>query len=155
MARNTSEKDKNYAVVFEQIIANLKSHMTPEIYLRNPRFEVRGNRLQIFLDGISGSHYEICFRQAYYEFALHFESTAERNLERRQAFDAHLDVYAQIISRPVYSGKLENQGRMRVWYQIAPEPLNDRTVNGYSSNFSKFIAATYPTLEQLYLPKEI
>ena len=80
----------SYKAFYDQMIASLRANLPSPILARKPEFRVKSNRLQIFLDGIRGSHYEMCFRRDYHEFALHFESTPGRSLARRQAFDPHL-----------------------------------------------------------------
>ena len=83
-------KFKPYDLFYDQMIHYLRVNLANHIIARYPEFRVRSNRLQIILDGIRGSHYEMCFRRAYHEFALHFESTAARSISRRQAFDSLL-----------------------------------------------------------------
>ena len=151
--RSSPSNDKNpsYDTIFEQIQAGLNHKFPPGVTFHNPSFEHSApNRLRIFLDEIKGSHYEICFRRAYYEFALHFESTPALNLERRQPFDSSLDVLTNIVGILVRSGPLENKGRMRIWYEQKHEPIDRGKIIQYIDLYSRFITATFPILLKVY-----
>jgi hypothetical protein len=157
-----SDKPKQTQVVtlsYEEVHAQLKSDLLKlfptEVRSRKPDFKIKGNRMAIYLDRMPGCHYEICFRGAYYEFALHFQSTPERSLERRQAFDPHLSDLTHKMGFTVMSGKLENKGWMRVWYQFSPEDLTPQKVEIYTGLFIKFIAATFPILKRVYEQEEM
>jgi hypothetical protein len=143
-------KTLTYEAVHDQMKSNLLKGFPAEVRSRKPDFKIRGNRNAIYLDRMPGSHYEICFRRDYYEFALHFQSTAERSSERRQAFDPHLSNLSHRIGVTVKAGKLENKGWMRVWYQFSPEPLTPQKVQFYTDLFIKFVEATFPILKQVY-----
>ena len=150
-SRFTSSKDQAYDAIFEQFQAGLIQRFPPEVTYRKPRFEhSRTNRMRIYLDRISGSHYEICFRGGYTEFALHFESTPAKSLERRQAFDPHLQALTQKVGALVRSGRLENKGWMRVWYEQKREPIDQARIALYIEQYSRFIAGTFPILEKVY-----
>jgi len=153
MSRISETTNLSYDVIFEQLINGLKRSLSKEITVQKPEFEhSTPNRLRIYLDRnkFSGVHYEICFRQAYYEFALHFESTPARNLERRQFFDPHLEEITNLVGQIVKSGPLENQGRMRVWYEHKREPIDQEKINIFIEHYSRFMIATYPILNKVY-----
>jgi hypothetical protein len=144
-------QNQPYDIIFEQIQAGLIQRFPTQVTYRKPEFEhSTPNRMRIKLDRIKGSHYEICFRQGYYEFALHFESTPPMNLERRQAFDPHLHELTKHVGPLVKSGPLENKGRMRVWYEHNREPINQEKIMLYVDEYSRFIAATFPILAKVY-----
>jgi hypothetical protein len=142
-----------YDAIFEQIKAGLMRQFPVEIKYRKPVFEhtPNRNRMRIYLDGIAGSHYEICFRQAYFEFALHFESTPARSLARRQAFDPHREKLTKQVGVLVKTGPVENKGWMRVWFEQKREPITDsQKIELYTDLFSRFIIATSPILIEAY-----
>jgi hypothetical protein len=155
--RQAEEKQKilNYYPPYEDFLGEMQNHLLAQfsqsILVRKPRFKVRGNRMQIYLDLIRGSHYEMCFRRKYHEFALHFESTPGPSLARRQAFDPHLRKLSERIGHNVRSGPHENRGWMRVWVQLPPvEPILP-LLEQYQELFLRFIEATYPILEAAYI----
>ena len=150
-SRSASSKNQLYDAIFEQIQAGLMQRFPHEVTYRKPHFEHSApNRLRIYLDRISASHYEICFRGGYYEFALHFESTPAKSLERRQAFDPHLQELTQQVGALVRSGPLENKGWMRVWYEQKREPINQVKIALYIEQYSRFVAGTFPILAKVY-----
>ncbi len=140
-----------YDAVFEQIIAGLIQRYSPEVANRYPRYDhSTPNRLRIYLDRIKGTHYEICFRQNYYEFALHFESSPSISLERRKVFDPHINQISSQVGERIKSGPLENKGWMRVWYERQREQIDQEKINLYIDRFSRFIAATFPILVNMF-----
>lgn len=142
-----------YDTIFEQIKLGLLDRFPREAIYTKAEFEhSTPNRMRIYFNRarIKGSHYEICFRGNYYEFALHFESSPAKSLERRQAFDSHLGDLTSQIGRNIKSGKLENRGWMRVWYEESPEQIDQVKIEIYIDSYSRFIAATYPLLAKLY-----
>ena len=139
-----------YTEFYDRLIKDLRNGLPKSILARDPDFKVRSNRLQIYMDGISGSHYEMCFRRNYHEFALHFESTPERSLERRKAFDPYIDELSIKLNYNVNSGPLENRGWMRVWVQLPPTRPILPMYNKYQDLFQSLIIETYPILESLY-----
>jgi hypothetical protein len=146
---------QKYYPGYEDFFGEMQNHLlakfSQSILVRRPRFKVRGNRMQIYLNLIRGSHYEMCFRRKYHEFALHFESTPGRSLARRQAFDPHLRKLSERIGHNVRSGPHENRGWMRVWVQLPPvEPILP-LLEQYKELFLRFIEATYPILEEVYM----
>jgi len=147
---DTSNLD--YDTFYTEMQARLCTLLPGNILARKPRYKVRGNRLQIFLDRdrITGSHYEICLHRSYHEIALHFESTSERNLARRQVFDPLLKQLSDTVDRHVQSGKLENRGYMRVWIKCPKQSLTESLLAEYTDVFARFIMATFPTLEMIY-----
>jgi len=141
----------SYDTAFEQIQAGLRKRFSPELTYRKPRFEhSTPNRMRIYLDNISGSHYELCFRQAYFEFALHFESASLMSLERRQFFDPHVQELTQKVGKTVRSGPLENRGWMRVWFELPHETITAPKVEWYTDLFARFMIATCPILLEVY-----
>jgi len=139
--------------IFEKIIEGLKINLPDEILHYKPDFKhSRPNRLQIYLDKnlFPGSHYEICFRQDYFEFALHFESSTAMNLERKQAFDSHLNEISDKTGQFVKSGKLENKGRMRVWFEHKKGSVTEEQIQKFIDEYSRFMVATYPILAKIY-----
>jgi hypothetical protein len=142
--------ETHYADVYEQIQAGLQNSFSIHTLFRKPQFKIKNNRMQIFLDQNKESHYEICFRRDYYEFVLHFESTPARSIARRQTFDPYLDEFTLKVGQPVRSGKHEDQGWMRVWFQLTPEPLDSQKAEKYTSLFTNFMEATLPILEKIY-----
>jgi hypothetical protein len=147
----TENDSKSYKAFYDHLITNLRINLPSPILARKPEFRVRSNRMQIFLERLRGSHYEMCFRRKYHEFALHFESTAGRSLARRQAFDPHLRELSQKIGHNVRSGPHENRGWMRVWVQLPPvEPILP-LLEHHRELFLRFIEATYPILEAVYI----
>ena len=142
-----------YDSIFEQIIAGLIERFPPEVMHHKPEFEhSQPNRMRIYIDRdrIKGSHYEICFRGGYYEFALHFESSPAKSLERRQAFDPHLQELADQVGQFIKSGPLEKKGWMRVWYERKHEHIDQEKIKLYIDQYSRFVAATFPILAKLY-----
>ena len=140
----------SYDVFYSEMQARLKWLLPQEVIARKPEFKVRSNRMHIVLDRITGSHYEICLRREYHEIALHFQSTTERNLERRRAFDPLLEELSKTLGYPVRSGKLENQGWMRIWIERPVRPVTQDLLDEYTGIFSRFITTTFPTLEMIY-----
>lgn len=146
-----NDKNQPFDSIYEQIQAGLTQRFSSGITSYNPSFKhTAPNRLQIFFSQFSGSHYEICFRQSYYEFALHFESTPPLNMERRQPFDTNLEELSKMVGLLVRSGPLENKGRMRVWYERKHEPIDQGRIIQYIDQYSNFIAATFPILLNVY-----
>jgi hypothetical protein len=144
---------QSYDVIFEEIKAGLIQRFKPEFAFHKPDFDhSTPNRMRIYPDRnlIKGSHYEICFRQKYFEFALHFESTSEISLERRQAFDSHLQELTKQVGTLVRSGPLENKGWMRIWYEQKREPIDKEKILLFIDQYSRFIAATFPILSKIY-----
>lgn len=94
--------------------------------------QFKSNRMHITLSDITGLHYEICLRQDYHEIALHFQSTPERSLARRQVFDPKLSDLSTALGRHVQSGKLENRGWMRVWIECPLAPTTEALLAEYS-----------------------
>ena len=147
-------QDLSYDAIYELIKAGLKQQFPPEVAYLKPEFEhSTPNRIRIYLDRnrIKGAHYEICFRGGYYEFALHFESSSTKSLERRQAFDPHLQELTNQVGQTVKSGALENGGWMRVWYEQKHEQIDEGKTMSYIDHYSRFIAATFPILVTLYV----
>jgi hypothetical protein len=141
----------NYDIIFEQIKTGLIERFPPEVTYRKPRFEYStSNRMRIYLDRIPGSHYQITFMRDRYEFALHFESTPNKSLERRQAFDQHLQKLTEQVGTLVKSGRIENKGWMGVWFEKKVEMISPEHITLYIDQYSKFISATFPILEKLY-----
>jgi hypothetical protein len=150
-----TEKDfGSYETFYGEMIANLRANFSAPILARKPEYRVKSNRLQIFLNGMRGSHYEMCLRRKYHEFALHFESTPGPSLARRQAFDPHLRELSQKIGHNVRSGPHENRGWMRVWVQLPPMESIMPLLEKYQDLFLRFIEATYPILEAVYVREE-
>ena len=148
-----------YDTFFTEMQTRLRTLLPDNILARKPEYKVRSNRMQIFLDRITGSHYEICLRGDYHEIALHFESTPERSLARRQVFDPLLKQISDAVSsdtvrRHVQSGKHENCGWMRVWIECPIQPLTESLLSEYTDVFARFIMATFPTLEKIYQQEE-
>jgi hypothetical protein len=142
---------KPFDTIFEQIIAGLIQRYSPEVANRHPRYDhSTPNRLRIYLDRIKGTHYEICFRQNYYEFALHFESSPSISLERRKAFDPHIDQISSQVGERIKSGPLENKGWMRIWYEFKREQIDQEKIDLYIDRFARFVAATFPILECMF-----
>jgi hypothetical protein len=140
----------SYEIFDEEMISRLRELVPSRFMMRKPKFKVRSNRMQIYLDRITGSHYEICLRKQYHEMALHFESTPERSLERRQAFDPLLGQIRQEIGHRVNSGPLENRGWMRIWIERPVRARTQELLDEYVDIFARFIEATFPTLEEIY-----
>ena len=105
--------ENEYDLFYERLIADLRETLPQAVQDRQPDFEKRSNRLRIKVTGITGVHYEMCFRQDYHEFALHFESTPEISLSRREAIDPYLETMSLSLNYYVQSGPLENKGWMR------------------------------------------
>ena len=149
-----------YDNFYTEMQARLRTLLPDNILDCKPKYKVDGNRMQISLDQITGSHYEICLRHSdYHEIALHFESTPERSLARRQAFDPLLKQISDAVSsdtvrRHVQSGKHENRGWMRVWIECPIQPLTESLLSEYTDVFARFIMATFPTLEKIYQQEE-
>jgi len=144
---------ESYDVIYEQMKAGLVKRFPPALIRLKPEFEHSApNRIRIYLDRdrIKGTHYQITFRREYYEFALHFESSREMSLKRRQAFDPHLDELTKQVGILVRSGPVENRGWMRVWYEQNREPIGQDQIKLYIDQYSRFIAATFPILAKLY-----
>lgn len=149
----TQKEYPSYDIIFEQIKLGLLDRFPREAINTKAEFEhSTPNRMRIYFNRtrIKGSHYEICFRGNYYEFALHFESSPAKSLERRQAFDSHLGDLSNKIGRNIMSGKLENRGWMRVWYEESPDQIDQVKINAYIDVYSRFILSTYPILAELY-----
>lgn len=100
----------NNQILYAKMESELRSILPEEILARNPVFKLKGNRNHIFLNWITGSHNEICFRRLYLEIALHCESTPIRSMERRQAFDLQAHDLSHKFGQFVRSGIHENQG---------------------------------------------
>jgi predicted transglutaminase-like cysteine proteinase len=154
-ARSASmfSQELTYDEIFEKIIGDLKLSLPKEILNQRPEFEhSQPNRLRIYLNKslFSGTHYEICFRKTYNEFALHFESTPAKSLERRQSFDPFLNDISKKVGQFIKSGPLENKGWMRIWYERKKGSVNEELVERYVDEYSRFIAATYPILANVY-----
>jgi hypothetical protein len=142
-----------YDNIFGQIKAGLNERFPPEINHHLVEFEHSApNRLRIYFDRnrIKGSHYEICFRRDYFEFALHFESTPTKSLVRRRAFDSHLNEITNEVGQKTKSGPLENNGWMRIWYERKPETIDQEKIKLYIDQYSNFINITFPILIRLY-----
>ena len=145
-----SEKP-DYDFIFEQIKAGLIERFLPEITYRKPKFEhSTPNRMRIYMDRVTGSHYQITFMRDRYEFALHFESTPAMSLQRRQAFDPYVQDFTRQIGISVKTGKIENKGWMGVWYDRKLETIDLEKIKLYVDQYSRFIAATFPILLKLY-----
>ncbi|MBU0511573.1 MAG: hypothetical protein KKD28_13260 [Chloroflexi bacterium] len=140
----------DYEAFYTELQARLRTLLPDNILAYKPDYKVRSNRLQIFLDRITGSHYEICLRCSYHEIALHFESTPERSLARRQGFDPLLKYLSDTLGRRVRSGKHENRGWMRVWIECPKHPLTMELLDEYTELFAHFIMITFPKLEMIY-----
>jgi hypothetical protein len=151
----TQDEVLSYEAAYAQIQPELQKRLPVEARLRKPQFHVRGNRMHFTLDRITGSHYEMCFRRDYYEFALHFESTLARNVERLQAFEPHINELSQKLGHDINHGNLENKDWKRIWIQLGIEPLTQQKVEYYIDLFSKFIAATFPILQRTYEQSEL
>lgn len=148
---HSQSQNQPYDEIYEQITAGLKQRFPIGVTRRKPEFKhTAPNRLQIYLQGITGAHYEICFRTMYYEFALHFESTPAISLKRRQAFDPYLLKISNEVGQNVKADKLENNGWMRIWYEQNRDPITEKHINRYIEDYSRFIKATFPILESLY-----
>jgi hypothetical protein len=142
-----------YDEIYDQIIIGLKNKLPQGIMQHKPEFEhTHPNRLRIYINKnlFPGSHYEICFRQTYYEFALHFESTPTKDLERRQFFDPYLDDISRQVGQFVKSGPRENKGRMRVWYEHKRVIIGEKEIRQYIEEYTRFVLATYPIMEKAY-----
>jgi hypothetical protein len=150
---STSSEDLTYDEIFEKIIAGLKTKL-PGIINAKTEFDhtPNRNRLRIYIskNNYKGSHYEICFRQEYYEFALHFEGGKTQNLEHRQAFEPYLNEVSEIVGRFVRAGRFENQDRMRVWYEHKCITIGEEQIRTYIEEFSRFINVTYPILKKAF-----
>ena len=140
-----------YDSIFEQIKAGLIERFPPEVTYRKPKFEHSApNRMRIYLDRITGSHYQITFMRDRYEFALHFESTPAISLKRRQAFDPHVQELTKQVGVLVRTGPIEKNGWMGVWYELKPEAIDKEKIKLYIDQYSRFVAATFPILVKLY-----
>jgi hypothetical protein len=148
---NMSESILDYETFYSEMQTRFRKLLPARILSLKPVYKVRSNRMAIYLDRITGSHYEICLRQTYHEIALHFESTPERSLERRRAFDPLLNELSKKLGRHVQAGKHENKGWMRVWIECPIAPLTEKLLAEYVDLFARFIMATFPTLEKMYL----
>lgn len=149
----SQKENPPYDIIFEQIKLGLLDRFPREAIYNKAEFEhSTPNRMRIYFnrERIKGAHYEICFRGNYYEFALHFESSPAKSLERRQAFDSHLGDLTNQIGRKIKSGPLENKGWMRVWYEESPEQIDQEKIKIYIDSYSRFITTTYPILANLY-----
>ena len=140
----------DYETFYSQMRTNLRTLLPENILAHKPEYKVRGNRMAIYLDQIAGSHYEICFRQGYHEFALHFESTPERSLARRQVFDPLLVQLSEKVGKQVRSGRHENCGWMRIWIELPVAPLTEKLVTEYTELIVRFMTATFPALKTRY-----
>jgi hypothetical protein len=148
---NSISEQPTYNEIFDLIKAGLIQRFLPNILQRKPDFRYsHRNRMQIMLDRISGSHYQITFMRDRYEFALHFESSPPISLTRRKAFDPHLQELTSQVGQLVKSGPIENKGWMGVWYERKVEMIDQEKVKLYIDQFSKFISATFPILAKLY-----
>lgn len=147
-------KDLTFDEIFEIIIEGLKRNLPTHIINNHTVFDHTPgrNRLRIYVNKnyFPGSHYEICLRQDYSEFALHFESTPAKNMERRQAFDSHLNEISEKVGQNINSGKLENKGWMRIWYERKKGTVNEELVKLYVDEYSRFMLATYPIMVNVY-----
>lgn len=140
-----------YKDIFDQIKAGLFHRFPSAVIYRKPDFRYsHRNRMQIMLDRITGSHYQITFMGERYEFALHFESTPVKSLERRQAFDPFIKELTKQVGTLVKSGPIENMGWMGVWYERKPETIDQEKIKLYIDQYSRFIAVTFPILVKLY-----
>ena len=143
-----------YEIFYERLIQYLRANLPLEVSRRKPKYKTRSNRMQIFLEDIKGSHYEMCFRRGCHEFALHFESTPSRSLSRKQAFDPHLDSLGEKLGEVIRSGPHENRGWMRVWMEQPTRELTTSILEKYQVLFTRFVAITFPILERDYLQEE-
>lgn len=145
----------SYDVIYTDMQAESRKLLPKSVLSRKPEYKVRGNRMAIYLDGITGSHYEMCFRQAYHEIALHFQSTPTRSLARRQAFDPHLQGLSSKVGKTIRSGKLENRGWMRIWIELPTKTLTETLAKDYTELFTLFITETFPILQSMYEQEEL
>jgi len=113
-------------------------------------FVQRSNYLQIRLAGFSGCHYEFILRRGKHEIALHFESSAERSQARLRGFEPHIDALSQSLGTPVLAGNFQSRGWTQVRIEKRTQPLSKGLVKKYADLVVRFVAATFPILQEIY-----
>lgn len=114
-------------------------------------FNRRANFLQIRLAGFQGCHYEITERRAKLTIALHFESSAERSQARLKSFEPHIDELTQALKTTVHAGNFQGRGWGQVFIEEIRHPLIDISIQKDAELILKFVAATYPILQTVYI----
>ncbi len=133
---------------------NLPDILHPIIGSVMVEFIQRSNYLQIRLAGFSGCHYEIILRRGKHEIALHFESSAERSQARLRGFEPYLDELSLMLKMPVYAGNFQSRGWTQVRIEKQAQPLSQDVVQKYTDLVSRFVAATFPFLQKIYVHDE-
>jgi restriction endonuclease Mrr len=113
-------------------------------------FISRANYLQIRVAGFAGCHYEIILRRQKHEVALHFESSAERSQARLRSFEPHLEELARALKVPLNTHNIQSTGWTQIRIEKPPRPLSQVLAKEYADLTLRFVAASFPILQEIY-----
>jgi hypothetical protein len=138
-----------YREFFKEIQTRVPELLSDAIRNEPHHFQARANLWQVIFDEFGGCHYQITLRRDYHEIALHFESTRSASHARLNAFQSRVDELVNVLSESVRTGTMGPKGAWgRVWLERAAEPLNESLASAHAAQLARFIAATFPILQE-------
>ena len=146
--------DNKYELFYNKMQARLEALLPKPIPVKRLKFEIKGNRMSIYIPGFPGSHYEICFRGSYHEIALHFQSTLNKNESRLAKFKPFQITLKNKLNQNIEIGRLENKDWRSVWIALPPQQFSDVLLEPYSDLLAKFMVETFPILQSAYRDEE-
>ncbi len=90
-------EESKYYNVFMNMLDFMNQEIGNSIQIKN-RYEIKNNRMQIFLDSNQSNHYEVCFRDNFLEIALHFESSKSPNDFYLFRMKENRELYREILT---------------------------------------------------------